>query len=422
MKLTDYDLRMLNGEFGEAKQIAMQKTIDYAKVLGAEELVDVDKGHCIVGMCDEFCRADPNFDRVYSKMFLGKEVELSEMSDICASQDDICYCDAYQWEFANQTKELFDDNNKMLDRASELGIARASTCTPYLTGWIPLKDEVFVTTESSNVLMCNCIFGARGNGGGQGTAFLAMLTGRTPKSGYHLDENRHGTHVFNIKCRTDRRIDWDAIGYTIGELLPPNTVPVLVGDFKKPDMIKLKSLFATMATTSGAEMCHIVGLSPEARTLEEALGGKEPAGVFDITQELIDSKVKEEICCQTSGPIDFVQLGCPHCNLEELNKLARYMKGKKVHPNVKATICTNIATLQMAEVGDIAKILRDAGCIIMTSGCVNVTYNLTKGATGAAFSSSKLVHYQQTELDIPIYYGTHEQCLDAAIAGYWEVK
>ena len=144
--------------------------------------------------------------------------------------------------------------------------------------------------------------------------------------------------------------------------------------------------------------------------------------MFDITQELIDSKVKEEICCQTSGPIDFVQLGCPHCNLEELNKLARYMKGKKVHPNVKATICTNIATLQMAEVGGIAKILRDAGCIIMTSGCVNVTYNLTKGATGAAFSSSKLVHYQQTELDIPIYYGTHEQCLDAAIAGYWEVK
>ena len=70
MKLTDYDRRMLNGEFGEAKQIAMQKTIDYAKVLGAEELVNVDKGHCIVGICDEFCRADPNFDRVYSKMFL----------------------------------------------------------------------------------------------------------------------------------------------------------------------------------------------------------------------------------------------------------------------------------------------------------------------------------------------------------------
>ena len=58
-------------------------------------------------------------------------------------------------------------------------------------------------------------------------------------------------------------------------------------------------------------------------------------------------------------------------------------------------------------------------CALMLLTTLAVSYTHLKGATGAAFSSSKLVHYQQTELDIPIYYGTHEQCLDAAIAGYW---
>ena len=37
--LTPYEQRMLDGEFGAAKQVALQKIIDYAQILGAEELV-----------------------------------------------------------------------------------------------------------------------------------------------------------------------------------------------------------------------------------------------------------------------------------------------------------------------------------------------------------------------------------------------
>ena len=41
IRLTPYEQRMLDGEFGAAKQVALQKIIDYAQILGAEELVPI---------------------------------------------------------------------------------------------------------------------------------------------------------------------------------------------------------------------------------------------------------------------------------------------------------------------------------------------------------------------------------------------
>ena len=61
-----------------------------------------------------------------------------------------------------------------------------STCAPYLAGWLPAMGEYFVTTESSNVLYCNSILGARGYGGGGNTTFCAAICGCAPKWGLCL--------------------------------------------------------------------------------------------------------------------------------------------------------------------------------------------------------------------------------------------
>ena len=36
LKLTPYEQKMLDGEFGRYKQLAMEQVVKYAKVLGAE--------------------------------------------------------------------------------------------------------------------------------------------------------------------------------------------------------------------------------------------------------------------------------------------------------------------------------------------------------------------------------------------------
>lgn len=421
MKLTEKDQKMLQGDYGEVKKIAMEKVLKYAKIVGAEELCDVTKSTYACDCMGEFCCPGDNLDSVLSKSYLGKELILDSLvAESCLLQDDVCSIDGKYCELVNQTKEFHDENLRFLNRACELGAVRASTCAPYLTGWIPLMGEIFLTTESSNVLFCNSIWGARGNGGGEGTTFWSTITGRTPKFGLHLDENRVGTHLFHIKCRTETREDWDLLGYVMGGFLEADSIPVLADGFERPDLIKIKSFFSSLATTSSAELCFIVGISPEARSVEDAMKGKMPQMELDITQEMIE-EARTSLSCQEAGPINFVQIGCPHCSVEELQYYAKYLEGKEVAEGMKLTFNTTLATLKMAEDSGIAQTIEATGAYILTCGCVDVTTNITDGSIAVGLSSTKLAHYQKSELTVPIYYGTDKQCLDAAISGYWEV-
>ena len=64
-------------------------------------------------------------------------------------------------------------------------------------------------------------------------------------------------------------------------------------------------------------MYHIVGFTPEAPTLEEAFGGKEPERKVVITNEDFD-EVLNEISEEGARKIDFVMFGCPHFTLSEV--------------------------------------------------------------------------------------------------------
>lgn len=423
VKLTEYEQRMLGGEFGRAKQLALEKIIDYAQILGAEELVEITKGHICIGSPHANRGPEFRYDDWYTKRYLDPsgQVQLEHFNESTFIIDDVNACDGYQWEYANQTKAFFDGNRSMMQEGICKGACNGSTCAPYLSGWLPMPGEYFVTVESSNVLFCNSIWGARGNGGGSPTTFLSLVCGRAPKWGLHLDENRKGTHVFNIQCASENKTDWDLMGYAIGKRLAPNAIPVLRGDFKRPNLGMLKSFFTALATTSGAEMCLIVGVSPEARTYEDAMGGRAPVAEYNITQEVVDG-YRRWLCHQESGPVDFLQIGCPNSSCEELAYYARYMDGKHTAPGVKFCIFTNLAQYRIAELSGIIERLRISGVEVLTSGCILRTIGLADKASAIGLSAAKLTHYSKTEREVPIYFGTDEEVMDAAVKGYWEVR
>ena len=145
---------------------------------------------------------------------------------------------------------------------------------------------------------------------------------------FYLPENRYADTVYHIECRSETRFDWDIIGYTVGRMLPSAGVPVLTGDFHRPTLTMLKQCFTAMATTSACELCHIVGVTPEARSLEDARGNKPLRGEFTITQKDYDESCRQ-ICSAGEGKINFVLLGCPHYSLEDIQQVANYIHGKK---------------------------------------------------------------------------------------------
>lgn len=424
VKLTDYERKMLDGEFGEFKQKALQNIVTYAEVLGAEELCEVTKATVYLGAHPYLEAVDSDdYNEIFSKMLLTSDetVQVDSFAPGCFCQTCVTPCDQYIYEPLNLTKDFYEKNQEFLEITKEAGVSIVNSCTPYLTGWLPLRGEHFVTTESSNVLMCNAVLGACGNSDGLEAAAWSAICGRTPLWGNHIPGNRYATHRFVIECPSETVIDWDVIGYTVGRKLPPHAVPVLDGPFKRPDIVKLKQCFASMATTSGAEMCHIVGITPEAVTLEMATNGKD-VPTITITQE--DYKQSMAMLCDSgSGDVDFITLGCPHYTLEEIRDVALYIKGKQVKPGVRLMIWTDISTKECANVNGYTKMIEDAGAYLLTSACpLVIGAKCHEGVHGMAMDGAKQAHYIRSESSCKVFYGDKFRCIDAAVAGRWEVQ
>lgn len=113
VKLTEYEKRMREGEFGEFKQIALQKIIEYAESLGAQELCEVSKATLYFGAHPylESLGSD-DYDEIFSKMYLcaDKTIPMGEMEKGCFCQTCVAPCDQYVYEPLHLDKELFDKN------------------------------------------------------------------------------------------------------------------------------------------------------------------------------------------------------------------------------------------------------------------------------------------------------------------------
>ncbi len=104
----------------------------------------------------------------------------------------------------------------------------------------------------------------------------------TPEFGYLLDENRCGQLLVKLDVE---QMDAAALGYLIGKIAV-DRVPVLVHyPFNQTD---LKNMGAAMASSGGVTLFHVVGLTPEAPTLD-AVFADEPAQTVTITQKDLDA-------------------------------------------------------------------------------------------------------------------------------------
>ena len=431
VKLTEYEQKMFDGEMGPFKQRAIKKIVDYANALGAEELCVVTKATVYFGYhpyLDAVVSED--YDEIFSKMVLcdhtGKKYKLDQFSDECFAQTCVGPCDHYCCEPLNLSKEVFEKNRKFLDLTRDAGVSIAGSCTPYLSGWIPLRGEHFVSTESSNILMCNSILGACANADGLEASAWSAICGRTPLWGNHIMSNRYATHVVEIQCPSHTAKDWDIIGLALGKLLTDaNARPVLTGDFERPDINKLKKCFTALATSSGCEICHIVGCTAEAPTLEDALMGHEPMRRLAITQKEYDEALAS-LSDKGRADLQMVVLGCPHLTLEEIRDIARMLRGRHVAEGVSLQVWTDMSIQQLAKVNDYEQTILDAGGYILNSACPLVcgrtVYDKIK--TGLITDSAKQAHYIRTDLDgrgVKVFYENTEDCIEAACRGYWEV-
>ncbi|MDR1677851.1 MAG: aconitase X catalytic domain-containing protein [Deltaproteobacteria bacterium] len=421
MFLSDEEKRMLDGQSGPLVGQAMAKTVEYGHLVKAERL-------CRVTMAHLFCGAHPyldaypgnDFDETYSEMaFVSRDkLVFNRLCPDCRCQADVFPISTNDWSAMTADHQRVALNENYLARFAAMGVQLVGTCIPYLTGFIPLNGEHYVSSESHAVLLMNSLWGARGQADGLEAGFWAAVCGRAPFWGLHDPRRRLGTNHYLVKAELATVHDWDLFGHAVGLKIPPRAIPVFSG-FSRPDIYKMKSAAASMATTSGAEMAHFVGLTPEAPTLEAALApGAEREPVVIGHEEMEQSRA-----LLSSGrrlELDYISLGCPHYTIHQIGEVANKMVGRRVSSHTIVHVWTAAPFKETADRMGYTKIIETAGAKLLTNTCPLVSGQTPAGVKVMAFDSAKQAHYMKSETGAEILYGSLDDCLESAFSGRWE--
>lgn len=387
MNLTQEEQDMLSGKRGPGIQKCMEILVKVGEAFGAKRLVPIRSAHTMP-------KEPPTL--------------LEEMTEGVTSLGvNICTQHALMSAFDPEKAEemglhpVFIENElkdyqKRDEIYKRLGFYPTNTCMPMLVGNVPLKDQHISWIGSGAQIFANSLLGARTNRDGVVMNLAAAITGRTPEMGLHLKENRYAQIVVTLDTEIDVNslsdIDLGAIGYMVGKIAKNRNV-VFDGLPNDMDLDHLKYLIAPLSTSGSVAICHIVGITPEASSLDEALGGNKPEesiciNYSDIVKELSLFKLQEK------KDIDLVILGCPHASIEELKFVSGLLYGKQIITGRRFWMGVPSQQYYLARKMGHVEGIEQAGGYLISSCMATVPDNpIPEGVKLVATNSFKVAHY-----------------------------
>jgi predicted aconitase len=406
--LSAEDQALLDDTSPEATRIAMRIIIRMAELLDAERLIPVSQAHidgCIY-------TGPASLDFAEKLVAAGGRVAVPTTLNAIS-------VDRMEWQRQGTDPALSRAAAALADAYLALGSRTSFTCAPYLREDSPAGGDDIAWAESNAVVYANSVLGARTMKYPDFLDALIALTGRAPLAGCHIAENRRAKLI--IEVQPPQGFDdsfWPLLGYHIGSLAP-TMIPAVTGlaDLD-PTTDDLKAFGAAFATTSGAPMFHLVGITPEAASLKDATGQVEGVPIVTVSgADLWGSWQKLQSTEETS--IDLVALGNPHFSLTEIADLARLVAGRTRAPSTRMTITTSRATLDRAILSGHAATLRSFGAQFVVDACWCTVLEpiVPPEATTILTNSSKYAHYGPGLTGKALRFASLAACVDAACRG-----
>jgi predicted aconitase len=401
MYLSDEEKRMLDGESGETVAKCMKVLAALGEIYGAEKMIPINNVHSPGVSYRVTGEAGLNYVKDASKMAHFKV--LTTLNTIGIDSED--------WEKIGFPCEFSKKQLELSEAYQKMGAIAINSCTPYLAGNIPLAGEHVAWGESSAIAFVNSVMGARTNREGGPSALAAAVTGRVPAYGFHLKENRRGKYLISVEMdlKTDR--DYAVLGYFAGKIAGKD-VPVFEGVKQRPTLENLKALSAAVASSGAVALYHIVGITPEAPTLE-AIAGKIESFKFGPAEY---KQVTDKF--HYTGEVDFVVLGCPHTSIEEMRKIAGMLEGKKV--KTAMWVCTSRQVKHLADKMGYSETIKKSGVEIVCDTCPVLCPTLDRGYRNIVTNSGKLAHYAPGLWNVQTALIEMEDCIKTALRGRTE--
>jgi len=412
MNLTAQQQAMLDGAQGSAKAEHLRLLIEWGEAFGADRLVPV--GSVMVNGLSVPNRTlgDVPLELIesyidYCRSCVELPVKVPTVAQVgCLDLRRAAHHDADIRQVPAQ--------RELLEMGSRAGIAMAWTCAPYLIGYVPVKGQVCAWTESHAVVLVNSIFGARTTRHGNESAVAAAVTGWVPEFGVLLTENRRAKVVIEVEVELRTEADWGCLGFFAGRVCGLH-IPAFVG-LPPPRLEAARQLAAALATSGGASMFHIVGVTPEAPTLDAALHRQPPEQRVKFDRREL-AQVYRELRSITGAEIDLVYFGCPHATLQEIAEIATALCGKTVHPGTMFLISTAYAVEMQARRLGFAQQIEAVGGQFMTDTCpTNVLWPRPRRMITP---NVKNCFYARNLLGCEVALASLEDCIRAAETGRW---
>jgi len=413
MKLTDQEKKMLDGVYGSGPQSALRLLVTLGEIYDAERMIPVSS--CHVGGRSYLISGEENIEWMTDLLVGGARFQVFTSTNPCS-------VDFERWAEMGLPEKLVHNQRRADEPYLKMGAVPLGSCLPYQLGNLPLPGTHFAWGGSAGATFVNSVFGARGNREGSPSVIASAITGVTPEYGLHLKENRYGQVLVDLSSLDHFSLglaDYSAIGSYVGRTLV-NRTPVVVGLPKTLSQDQIRFLISPMPTAGAISLCHLVGITPEASTVEAACGGKSPEEKISLGPKEIRSSF-EKLTTTQKEEVDLVCFGCPHCSLPQMREIATLLEGRRVHENTRLWVATSGHLKTMAERMGFVEIIEKAGGLVTTDLCVapGAPFHLIKGVKTVATNSARGAYFIPGACGVEVIFGDTKECMQAAISGKW---
>ena len=399
--LEPIDHAFLSGKHGKAAQVAMRLLCRMADLQGARTFIDVSQVHI-----DGCIYSGPACLR-FAELLLEWQARVRVPTTLNSIS-----VDKQRWRALGVAEELGLPASALADAYLSMGARPSFTCAPYLLDSAPRFGEQIGWAESNAVVYANSVIGARTMKYPDFLDVCIALTGRAPLAGCHLDAGRCAALEIVVE-RPNGADDsyWPLLGYCCGAL-SGSEIPLIAGletSGAGPD--ELKAFAAAFATTAGAPMFHMCGVTPEA-------SGQAPARRVRIGRTELQRGWKD-LNTATERRIGLVSFGNPHLSLNECRRLAALMDRRTKAPEVAVIVTCGRDVHDAASKAGYVAAIEAFGTKFITDTCWCMLGEpvVPPNARTLMTNSAKYAHYAPGLVGRDVRLGSMAGCVDAATTG-----
>jgi predicted aconitase len=379
-----------------------------AEIQGAQELMDISAAHI-----------DSTIYMGEANLEFAERLAESGAQVVVPTTLNVTGLDEQNWREWAVPEDWARNAHRQMVAYEKMGCFPTWTCTPYQSEYKPVFGQQIAWGESNAIAFANSIIGARTERYPDLLDICAAITGRVPAVGLHLPENRAGEiyiKLIDIPLELQREDSfYPVFGHLLGKLAG-SRIPVVQGLEVQPSEDQFKAMCAPAASSGAIALFHIVGVTPEAESLEAAFQGKKPSEVFEIDFETL-RKARDELTTARGDKVDLVVLGGPHFSLAEFQSLVPLIEGRRRHPDVRFNVTTNRATAVLAEKAGFLQPVLEFGGQLTLDTCILASPMLPPEVKVLMTNSGKFAYYAPGLLNTVVVFADLADCVKSAVEG-----